>query len=273
MKKNVFSRFLKSAFALLFVLSVIFLGNIKTLEALICNVIGEGTTVEPVNGACPPGSFDPSTQSPTGTPSSAGNQSNEQITGFLGLLARLGNIINNIIPFLVGLAVFIIIFGILGYISSAANEEKRTEAKNFILWGVIGVFLMLSVWGLVTILLNTFNLNNSNAIVTQVYQPFNGGQATKNPTTILELIDRMNSIGSRLIPFFIGIGVFIIIIGILGYIRQADNEEKRAEARMFILWGVLSIFFMLSIWGMVNILLNTFNLNNALPTIPNLPKL
>jgi uncharacterized membrane protein YidH (DUF202 family) len=180
---------------------------------------------------------------------------------------------NLIIPFLVGLAVFIIIYGILGYISFSADEEKRKQARDFIAWGVIGVFLMLSVWGLVTILLNTFNLNNSNAIVTQTYPAFNNGQPTTDPTTVLELIDRMNSIGSRIIPFLIGIAVFIIILGIVGYVRDGSNEEKRAEGRMFVLWGVISVFLMLSIWGLVNILVNSFNLNNSLPKMPSLPKI
>lgn len=78
-----------------------------------------------------------------------------------GLLIKANDIINILTFFIVGLAVFIIIFGIIKYVAGAADEEKRKEARNYIVWGVIGVFLMLSVWGLIRILLNTLPTTNT----------------------------------------------------------------------------------------------------------------
>jgi len=207
------------------------------------------------------------------------------ILDIFGLIIALTDIINFTVPFLIGLGVFLIIYGILGYISNAADEEKRAEARKFILWGVVAVFIMISVWGLVNILYNTFNLDNYNTIANDTYGSARDaegniifeenvqGELNKKPATIIDLITRVNIIGSRLIPFLIGIGVLIIILGILGYIKNGDNEEKRAEGRMFIIWGIVSIFIMISVWGLVNILYNTFNLNNAVPNIPKLPTL
>lgn len=193
--------------------------------------------------------------------------------GIAGIIAELENIINLVVPFLIGLAVLIIIYGILGYISKTADEEKRKEAQSFIVWGIVGIFIMVSVWGLVNILVKTFNFgsSNTNSVVTDIYKP--ATIPTAAPTTLLELIARVNAIGSYVIPFLIGIGVFILLIGIVNYIRQGDNEEKRAEGRMFIIWGIVSIFVMLSVWGLVNILVQSFNLNQAIPNIPALPTL
>ncbi len=75
-------------------------------------------------------------------------------------LDKIRTILDDAVPFIVGLAVFVIIWGIFTYITQATNEEKREEAKKYILWGVVGVFMMLSVWGFVNILLNTFSLDN-----------------------------------------------------------------------------------------------------------------
>ncbi len=83
---------------------------------------------------------------------------NASITTFSGLIGRLNEVLNTIVPFIVGLAVFVIFWGIFTYLTEAADEEKRAEAKKFILWGIIGVFMMLSVWGFVNILVNTFSL-------------------------------------------------------------------------------------------------------------------
>lgn len=76
-----------------------------------------------------------------------------------GLLDIVQGIIDKLVPFIIGLAVFIIVWGIFGYISHSADEEKRAQARQFIVWGVVGVFCMLSIWGFVNILYNTFTLD------------------------------------------------------------------------------------------------------------------
>lgn len=38
---------------------------------------------------------------------------------------------------------------------------------------------------------------------------------------------------------------------------------------MTILWGVIGVFLMLSVWGLVNILVNTFWLNTTVPSVGN----
>ena len=85
----------------------------------------------------------------------------KKVTTFTGLLGRLNSLINALIPFIVGLAVFVIIWGIFVYVAQAGDEEKRVQARKFIVWGVIGVFFMLSVWGLVNILVNSINLEKT----------------------------------------------------------------------------------------------------------------
>jgi uncharacterized membrane protein YidH (DUF202 family) len=95
------------------------------------------------------------------------------------VITRLQSVINLIIPFLVGLAVLVIIYGIFGFVSSAGDEEARATAKQFIIWGVIGVFLMLSVWGLVTILVNSFGTDASGAKNAAI----NNGIPVVNPGT------------------------------------------------------------------------------------------
>jgi hypothetical protein len=45
----------------------------------------------------------------------------------------------------------------------AVNDEKKAAAKDKIIYGIVGLFIMISVWGLVNILVNTFGLNNKAA--------------------------------------------------------------------------------------------------------------
>ncbi len=73
------------------------------------------------------------------------------------------NIINNIaVPLLFAVAFIVFIFGIFQYfILSRGDEEKQAKGRGLMLYGLIGFFLMVSVWGLVNILVGTFSLNSN----------------------------------------------------------------------------------------------------------------
>ena len=94
---------------------------------------------------------------------------NDQITTFAGLLNRVNDILNAVVPFLIGLGVFVIIYGVFGYLTHSADEEKRAEARQFVLWGIIGVFIMLSIWGLISVLTNTFALDTYAPAVDTIF--------------------------------------------------------------------------------------------------------
>jgi len=95
-----------------------------------------------------------------------------------------------------------------------------------------------------------------------------------NYMTLYTLLEKVRGILDALIPFIIGLAVFVIIWGIFTYIAQAADEEKRAQARQYIVWGVIGVFFMISIWGFVTILVNTFGLDSTIKAdqIPVVPK-
>lgn len=69
-------------------------------------------------------------------------------------------LLNSVIPFLVTLAVVAFIWGIIKYYLNPENEEKKKEGKSFIVGGLIALFVMVSMWGIIGIFTNTFSLNN-----------------------------------------------------------------------------------------------------------------
>lgn len=42
------------------------------------------------------------------------------------------------------------------------------------------------------------------------------------------------------------------------YIKDYDNEAKRQDSRQYMIYGIIAIFVMMSAWGLVSILRNTF---------------
>jgi hypothetical protein len=71
----------------------------------------------------------------------------------------IGNFLQPIVPLFVSLAVVIFIYGVITTMLS--DGEKREDGKKFMFWGIIGLFVMVSVWGLVAILQKTFGLETN----------------------------------------------------------------------------------------------------------------
>lgn len=67
-------------------------------------------------------------------------------------------LIKSIIPFLMTLATAAFIWGVIQYFLNPDNEEKRKKGKGFIVWGLIALFVMVSVWGLVGVFSDTFGV-------------------------------------------------------------------------------------------------------------------
>lgn len=67
-------------------------------------------------------------------------------------------IINPLIVLLFALATAFFLFGVFQFIVNAESEEKRTEGKNHMLWGIIGLTVMVGVWAIMNIILNTLNI-------------------------------------------------------------------------------------------------------------------
>jgi hypothetical protein len=80
-----------------------------------------------------------------------------------GIFSIIFGIINNIlIPLLFAVAFLVFIWGVFKYfILSGGDEDGQKAGRQLILWGLIGFFVMFSVWGLVNILINTFGLSSN----------------------------------------------------------------------------------------------------------------
>jgi len=71
-------------------------------------------------------------------------------------------IINPLIIFLFALAIVYFLYGVFEFISNGENEEKRTTGKNHIIWGVIGIVIMMGVFTILNMIMSTFNIEGIN---------------------------------------------------------------------------------------------------------------
>ena len=75
------------------------------------------------------------------------------------LISRFNQVVlNPIIVLLFAVALVVFLYGVFQMIMNTGSEEKRREGGRHILWGLVGMLIMISVFGIMHIILNTFYL-------------------------------------------------------------------------------------------------------------------
>jgi hypothetical protein len=104
----------------------------------------------------------------------------QQCSGFLGpitcyLNQFIGFINNILVPVVFALAFLMFLWGIFNYYFAGEKgdtSKTRDKGKDFILWGVVAFFVMLSVWGLVNLLVDTAGLPYNTNRPTPEFIPY-----------------------------------------------------------------------------------------------------
>lgn len=73
-------------------------------------------------------------------------------------------IINPLIMLLFALALVFFIWGVVEFIGGSDNEEKRTKGRQHIIWGLVGLTIMASVFGIINIIINTLGIGGADGI-------------------------------------------------------------------------------------------------------------
>ena len=84
------------------------------------------------------------------------------------LLAVLKNFMQwtgDAITITIGLAIAFFFYGLAKYILNAGDEEKKKEGKSIMIWGVIALFVMVSIWGIINVLADTFGVKKDQGLV------------------------------------------------------------------------------------------------------------
>lgn len=79
------------------------------------------------------------------------------------IICRIALIINTLIPVLISLAALIFIWGIIQYVI-AKDEEAKKRGKNLIIWGLVGLAIIVSMWTVIAILKRTLGIADEAAI-------------------------------------------------------------------------------------------------------------
>jgi len=67
----------------------------------------------------------------------------------------ISNVVYPLIALLFGVAVIVFVWGVLQLVLGGADGEKRETGKATIIYGSLGLFIMVSAWGIIYLIANT----------------------------------------------------------------------------------------------------------------------
>ena len=101
------------------------------------------------------------------------------MTTLADILWTLSDLVNIAIPIVVSLALLAFFWGLAMFIFQSGDTEKRKNGLQIMIWGIIVLFVIVSLWGIINVLQYTFNVEGGYVEV-----PFfdaTGGQDPRPP--------------------------------------------------------------------------------------------
>lgn len=74
-------------------------------------------------------------------------------------------------------------------------------------------------------------------------------------------------ISTSVIPLLFSLAVMLFVWGVVMYVINPGEEEKKKKGKSFMLWGIIALAVMVSVWGLVSILRTTFGIGNVIPQV------
>ncbi|MCK9344930.1 MAG: hypothetical protein M0P64_02245 [Candidatus Pacebacteria bacterium] len=78
-----------------------------------------------------------------------------------GLIAFLKDALSTATVLILAAAVVYFLWNVFGFVMAAGDSDKRAEKQSGIIYGVIGIAVMVSIWGLVNFLTSSAKLDTT----------------------------------------------------------------------------------------------------------------
>ena len=90
-------------------------------------------------------------------------------------------------------------------------------------------------------------------------------QQFQNLNDVLEWV--LNLVNNYFIPLLVAIALLAFFWRNIVALAKKDELVQKAEIKWYLFWGVIALFVMVSVWGLVGILADAFGIRNAIPQL------
>jgi hypothetical protein len=95
-----------------------------------------------------------------GLPLAASAQS-LNLSPIASLIGAVAAIIGALVPVLITLALVVFLWGLVKYLWGKDGKAQIDDAKKLMKWGLITLFVMVSVWGIIDLMQTAFGINKN----------------------------------------------------------------------------------------------------------------
>lgn len=74
---------------------------------------------------------------------------------------KMATLTNQGIGLLLGIATLVFLVGVIQYVIAGGDEKKTAAAKTYMLYGIIGLVVMVAAWGIVNLVVSTLGLSTT----------------------------------------------------------------------------------------------------------------
>lgn len=87
----------------------------------------------------------------------------------------------------------------------------------------------------------------------------------QNLNDVLEWV--LNLVNDFFIPLLVALALLAFFWRNIVSLAKKDELVAKAEARTYLFWGLIALFVMVSVWGLVGILADALGIRNAIPQL------
>lgn len=74
-------------------------------------------------------------------------------------------------------------------------------------------------------------------------------------------------INASVIPLIFTLAIASFVWGVVQYVINDEEEAKRARGRQFMIWGIVALAVMVSMWGLIGIFTKSFGVDFSVPQL------
>ncbi len=86
------------------------------------------------------------------------------LTNIQTLLEAFGTLVETALPIAVGIALLALFWGLALFIFAAGDANKKDKGVHLMIWSVVALFVMVSIWGLVAWLGDALDITQDETI-------------------------------------------------------------------------------------------------------------
>lgn len=97
--------------------------------------------------------------------------------------------------------------------------------------------------------------------------------AGKTMTSLTGIINWAScTLMTAIVPFLFALATAAFIWGVITFYLNPENEEKRKKGKSFLVGGLIALFVMTSMWGIIRIFSTTFGTGTVIPSLDDIKK-